>query len=365
MRRAPCYFARMLLPHLDPDDLYDALLRRDAAYDGRVYVCVSTTGIFCRLTCPARKPRKENCTFHSTIADCLGAGFRACRKCHPTAPAAHADPAVIALMAALAAEPERVWREADIAARGHDPSTVRRSFRRHYGMTFLELARLERLRLGVQSLSQGARVIEAQVAAGYESPSAFREAMAKVVGRAPGTFHDDALVRMDWVATPLGPMIAAADARALHLLEFVDRPALPREVQSLAKAAAGSLGFGRFGMHDQVQAELDRYFGGQSGCFALPLAERGTPFERSVWRALRTIPAGQTRSYSQLADEIGRPSAVRAVARANGANAIAIVTPCHRVIGADGALTGYGGGLWRKQRLIEIERSYAEEKTGE
>lgn len=349
---------------LPPDAiLYAALLARDSAWEGRAFVGVTSTGIFCRLTCPARNPRPENCRFFSTPAAALAAGFRACKRCHPLAPEALADPLVGALLAALDADlkagPEARWTEARVVEAGFDPSTVRRVFRRHFGVTFLDLARQRRLGAGMKTLVAGGKVIEAQLEAGFESPSAFRAAFARMAGVAPGALARDAQLRADWLETPLGPMIAVADARALHLLEFVGRKALPAEVRRLHAAAKGSLGVGTLPPHDQIARELAAYFEGRSASFTVPLAQQGTPFTRRVWQALCEIPAGQTRSYSQLAQAIGRPEAVRAVARANGANQIALIVPCHRVIGADGALTGYGGGLWRKQRLIDLEQQFA------
>lgn len=348
----------MLFTLPDDDTLYTALLNRDPAYEGRAFVGVTSTGIFCRLTCPARKPLRKNCVFFETVGACLEAGFRACKRCHPLAPAAEADPTVATLLRALHAAPDHRWREADITALGVDPSTARRAFRRAFGITFLDMARHLRLRAGMDALVDGGRVIDAQVAAGYDSPQAFRDAFAGLLGVPPGQLSPAALLRADWIETPLGPLIAVADARHLHLLEFADRKALPTELRRLTKAAKGGIGLGRAAPIDQVERELAAYFAGTSADFETPLALHGPPFTRAVWQALRQIPAGETRSYGQIARAIDAPTAVRAVARANGANQIAIVIPCHRVIGADGALTGYGGGLWRKQRLIETERAY-------
>jgi AraC family transcriptional regulator of adaptative response/methylated-DNA-[protein]-cysteine methyltransferase len=166
------------------------------------------------------------------------------------------------------------------------------------------------------------------------------------------------LLQADWLTTPLGTMIAVTDNKSLHLLEFADRKALPAELKKLVDLSKGSVGVGRLAPHDVLEKELDAYFTGKSADFKIPLACHGSEFTRTVWDALREIPAGAVRSYSQIAEHIGRPTATRAVARANGANQIALIIPCHRVIGADGSLTGYGGGLWRKQKLIEIERQF-------
>ncbi|MFG5382159.1 bifunctional transcriptional activator/DNA repair enzyme AdaA [Yoonia sp. R2-816] len=352
----------MLFDLPSDDALYAALLARDPAFDGRAYVGVASTGIFCRLTCPARKPKRENCSFYNDVAACINAGYRPCKRCHPIAPEAEGDPTIQHLLDALDRDPAHRWSEADLTARGLDPSTVRRSFKRHFGVTFLDMARQRRLAHGFSALGQG-KVIDAQLDAGFDSPSAFRAAFAKLIGAAPNQFKSDAMLRADHIDTPLGSMIAVCDRQALHLLEFADRKALPRELQRLRKLTKGSIGVGHFDTTDQVSDQLNAYFSGRSDQFSVPLVLHGTGFTRQVWTALRDIPAGETRSYSDLARLIGAPNATRAVARANGANQIALIIPCHRVIGADGSLTGYGGGLWRKQRLIDIEKHYAKRRT--
>ena len=345
----------MLFQLPDHDTLYNALCARDPSYEGRAYVAVRSTGIFCRLSCPARNPKPENCTFYETIAQCLEAGFRPCKRCYPLGPAAESDSAIQTLLKALQDNPARRWSEADVAALGFDPSTVRRRFKRNFGITFLEMARLARMRDGFTTLSNGGRVIDAQLDAGFSSPSAFRTAFARWLGASPASFRPNARLKADWIDTPLGAMVAVSDATALHLLEFADRKALPKELQRLRVQVRGDLGFGREAPTDLVKAELAAFFDGKSAVFSVPLVLHGTAFTKTVWRALREIPAGATRSYSDIARAIDQPTATRAVARANGANQIAIVIPCHRVIGMDGSLTGYGGGLWRKQKLIELE----------
>ncbi len=339
-----------------PDDttLYAALLARDASYDGRAYVGVRSTGVFCRLTCAARKPKQENCVFFEDAGACIAAGFRPCKRCQPLA---QPDPAIRALVDALDQQPTRRWSETDITAMGHDPSTIRRAFKRSFGMTFLEMARQRRLTHGFTTLKSG-KVIDAQLDAGFDSPSAFRAAFAKLMGIAPGSFAKDALLLADHINTPMGSMIVVCDQRSLHLLEFADRKALPTELQRLRKAAKGQIGIGRSVITDQVETALQRYFGGGCDRFDIPLTLHGSPFTKDVWTALRNIPAGTTRSYSDLARILGAPQATRAVARANGANQIALIIPCHRVLGADGSLTGYGGGLWRKRQLIDLKKHY-------
>ena len=314
--------AALFLPLPDDDTLYAALLARDPAYDGFAFVGVKSTGVFCRLTCPARKPKRENTLFFDSIKGCVEAGFRPCLRCRPLERLGTQGPLVSDLLQRLGRQPQRRWFEDDLAALGYDPSTVRR----------------------------------AQLDASFDSDSGFRSAFARLLGEPPSQLRGRELLKADWLQTPLGAMLAVADAQALHLLEFFDRPALSGELKRLQKSSGSSIGFGRFASIDRIEAELADYFGGTPVRFQTPLALNASAFTRTVWQALREVPCGSTQSYSGLARSIGSPSSVRAVARANGANQIAIVIPCHRVIGSDGSLTGYGGGLWRKRWLLEHER---------
>ncbi|MDO5528167.1 MAG: trifunctional transcriptional activator/DNA repair protein Ada/methylated-DNA--[protein]-cysteine S-methyltransferase [Paracoccus sp. (in: a-proteobacteria)] len=341
--------------------LYAALLARDPAFEGRAFVGVVSTRIYCRLTCPARKPKAENCRWFARAGDAARAGFRPCRRCHPQGAQAEHDAAVRALREAVEADPARRWSEADLADMGHDPSTVRRAFKRHFGVTFLEMARAARLREGARHLGKGAKVIDAQLDSGFESASGFRAAFARLFGHPPAAMKGQGGMVADWIDTALGGMIAIGDAEALHLLEFSDRKALPRQLARVSRAAGGRIALGRNEVTEAAEAQLGAFLAGKRARFDLPIAPHGTTFQREVWDALCAIPAGQTRSYAQIAATIGRPTATRAVAAANGANGIAIVIPCHRVIGADGSLTGYAGGLWRKERLIAVEAGYRAE----
>ena len=341
----------MLFDLPNDDTLYAALIARDAAFNGRAFVGVTSTGIFCKLTCPARKPKRENCIFYNSAAAALNAGYRPCKRCHPLS---STDPPVQKLLNALDARPDHRWCETDVAALGLDPSQMRKAFKRAFGMTFLDMARQRRLALGFNALAADHSVIDAQLLAGFESGSAFRAAFAKRIGLAPGAFRKDALLQADFINTPLGAMIAVSDQTHLHLLEFFDRKALPSEMKRLLVQTKNTIGFGSPAPTQKTRHALDAYFAGKP-LPQVPLALHGTPFTKSVWRALQNIPTGETRSYGQLAKDLGQPTATRAVARANGTNQIAILIPCHRVIGADGSLTGYGGGLWRKQKLLETE----------
>ena len=349
----------MLFDLPDDDVLYAALIARDPAYDGFAFVGVKSTGIFCRLTGPARKPKRENSVFYPSMVSAMEAGFRPCKRCRPLMQGGEKDPLVLKLLAALENEPDRKWSEGDVQAMNVDPSTVRRAFKRQFGITFLEMARLRRVGKGVDALAGGEAVIEAQLDASFGSGSGFRAAIIRQIGSNPSQARKHQFLKADWLDTPIGSMLAIASRDALYLLEFIDRPALPNEIERLKQLTSSEIIFGRTSLTNQVEQELAAYFAGERQTFGIPLAESGSLFTRKVWDALRAIPAGELRSYSALAADIGQATASRAVARANGANQIAILIPCHRVIGADGSLTGYGGGLWRKRWLIEHERRMA------
>jgi AraC family transcriptional regulator of adaptative response/methylated-DNA-[protein]-cysteine methyltransferase len=188
----------------------------------------------------------------------------------------------------------------------------------------------------------------------YEST--FREAVSRIIGDSPAASKGCELLKSDWIETPIGAMLAIADANALHLLKFFDGKALPNELKCLQEKTRSSIAFGRLPPIDSIAKELGDYFAGRSAVFKTPLACHGSAFTCKVWGALKAIPPGSTRSYSEIAHDVEQPSGTRAVGRANGANQIVIVIPCHRVIGVDGSLTGYGGGLWRKHWLLEHER---------
>jgi AraC family transcriptional regulator of adaptative response/methylated-DNA-[protein]-cysteine methyltransferase len=192
--------------------------------------------------------------------------------------------------------------------------------------------------------------------AGYDSLSGFQDAFRHYFGTTPTDLVGSLVIEVSRLPTPLGPMLAGASAEALVLLEFVDRRALPTQVRRIRQRMGAVFVPGRNRLIDQTAHALNEYFSGDRQDFGIPITMPGTPFQRDVWKALREIPYGETRSYGELARSVGRPSAVRAVGTANGHNALAIVVPCHRVVGSDGKLVGYGGGLWRKQRLLEIER---------
>jgi AraC family transcriptional regulator, regulatory protein of adaptative response / methylated-DNA-[protein]-cysteine methyltransferase len=336
-----------------------AYLSRDPAYDGLFFVGVRTTAIFCRPTCPARSPLPKNVEYFPTSAAAVFAGYRACKRCRPMAVENQPEWAT-ALLSEVERDPAARIMESDLRRRGVDPATVRRHFLRHYGMTFQAYTRARRLSRAFRSIREGMPLDEAILDSGYESHSGFREAFVQTLGCTPGKSQSQPCVVLTWMTTPLGPMIAGATDDGICLLEFSDRRMLEAQFETVRRQLGG-LGVMGTNQHlEQLRAELADYFRGSLRKFTTPLVYPGTPFQRQVWEKLLEVPYGQTRSYQELAAQLGNPAAVRAVGRANGMNRLAIVIPCHRIVNKNGDLGGYGGGLRRKQYLLNLEQAAGE-----
>jgi AraC family transcriptional regulator of adaptative response/methylated-DNA-[protein]-cysteine methyltransferase len=340
------------------DEMQRAYLDRDAAYNGLFFLAVRTTGIFCRPTCPARKPLPKNVEYFATPRAAMVAGYRPCKRCKPLE--IDEQPAWAAeLIAEVERDAGARITEGDLRARGVDPATVRRYFQKEYGMTFQAFARARRLSEAFTQIREGGSLDDAVLESGYDSHSGFREAFAKLFGAAPGGARNGDCVRLAWMRSPLGPLVAGATAEGICLLEFSDRRMLEAQFTAVRRLIKAPVVPGTNAHLELLEQELDDYFAGTLTRFTVPLIYPGTEFHRQVWEQLLDIPYGQTRSYQELAVAIGNPQAVRAVGRANGLNRIAIVIPCHRVINKDGGLGGYGGGLRRKEFLLNLERQKA------
>jgi AraC family transcriptional regulator of adaptative response/methylated-DNA-[protein]-cysteine methyltransferase len=245
----------------------------------------------------------------------------------------------------------------DLRAFGIGPARARRYFREHFGMTFQAYQRARRMGQALAELQNGGKDVEVALNQGYESSSGFRDAFGKTFGRPPGKSRAVACIVSRTLESPIGPLVVAATDEGVCLCEFVDRRSLKTQLKTVQQRLGASLVPGDNEHLEQLADELSRYFAGRLTEFTVPLVTRGTPFQQMVWERLRQIPFGQTMSYGQLAEAIGRPGAQRAVGKANGDNRIAIVIPCHRVVQSDGQLRGYGGGLWRKRFLLDHEHN--------
>jgi AraC family transcriptional regulator, regulatory protein of adaptative response / methylated-DNA-[protein]-cysteine methyltransferase len=329
---------------------------RDASYDGVFFLAVRSTGIFCLPSCPARKPDPANVAYYSSAREAVFAGFRPCKRCRPMSPiGAHPD-WVAGLLARVDREPAARYTDATLRSLDVEPSRVRRYFQKTYGMTFQAYCRGRRLGKSLEQIRKGADLDDVALGYGYDSHSGFREAFTRTFGRAPGQSRDTDCVVTAWLESPLGPLVAGATAGGICLLEFTDRRMLETQFSILRRRLGRAIIPGENEHTRMLRDELNEYFRGSLKTFSVPLVRPGTAFQTRVWDALLRIPYGTTVSYEDIAREIGTPTAHRAVGHANGLNRIAIVIPCHRVVNKNGALGGYGGGVWRKQKLLQMER---------
>jgi len=336
--------------------MYKALVEKDSTFEGVFFVGVKTTGIFCRPTCPARKPKAENVEYFSSSNDALYSGYRPCKRCHPLDKEKEVSPLFKKLCKMIEINPDKKITGIQLKTMGIDPSTARRQFQKYYGMTFQAYHRARRMGQALHEIRKGKSVIGVQLDKGYDSASGFWAAFKHLFGVPPNKSEKINCLFARWIDTPLGAMVAIANNEGLYLLEFVDRRGLENEIITLRKRTGFTILPGDNSRLDKITEEIKNYFDGKSIRFTIPIIMTGSPFEQSVWKLLQKIPPGETKSYSYMAEKLNKPGGARAIGRANGKNCIAIVVPCHRVIRADGSLCGYGGGVWRKQWLLDHEK---------
>ncbi len=341
------------------DTFYSALSRRDSAFEGIFVVGVKTTGVFCRPTCSARMPKRENVEFFQSAREALAHGYRPCKICTPMQYQGSPPDWIKPLLNEITTTPTLKLRDRDLRERGLEPSRVRYWFKKQHGMTFQGYLRSMRISQAFGKIKNGEKVADTAFESGYQSLSGFGDSFKKTAEFSPSKSQSNQLIQTARITTPLGPMLAGSTAEGICLLEFTDRRMLETEIRRLSSLLNGRFVPGVSKHLDKLNQQLDEYFSGRRKEFDVPLILPGTPFQKKVWAELQAIPYGTTRSYKEQAELIGDPKAVRAVAKANGDNSIAILVPCHRVIGANGELTGYGGGLWRKEYLLKHEGSFS------
>jgi AraC family transcriptional regulator of adaptative response/methylated-DNA-[protein]-cysteine methyltransferase len=332
-----------------------AYIQRNPAFDGIFFLGVRSTGIFCRPSCSARKPKPVNVEFYSTAREALFAGYRPCKRCSPMASVGEIPSWIKPLLAAIEDAPARRMKDRDVRLLGIDPARARRFFKNRFGMTFQAYCRGRRLGGAFQEIRKGTALDDVALGYGFESHSGFREAFGRTFGAPPGRSASASAITVTWLESPLGPLLAGARDGKLVLLEFSDRRMLEAQFTTLRRLFKCPIVPGESPVFTALRSQLARYFEGKLRRFSIPLAYPGSPFQQKVWDGLLSIPYGKTLSYEGLARRIGDVRAQRAVGHANGLNRIAIIIPCHRVVNKSGKLGGYGGGLWRKQRLLELE----------
>jgi AraC family transcriptional regulator of adaptative response/methylated-DNA-[protein]-cysteine methyltransferase len=341
---------------LDPETAWAAFMRRDRSWDGRVIGAVSTTGVYCKPSCPARRPKREHVTFFASGEEARAAGYRPCLRCKPDEVGRDREAVAAAVKFIEAAEETPTLAQVAEAV-GYAPHHFQRIFKRDLGVSPAEYARALRNRRTEAALKANGRVTDAVYDAGYSGPSSFYSDAKERLGMTPSAWRDGGrgeTIRWTHFDSPLGQMLIAATSKGICRLTFDD------SVETLERLFPNAtIVEDDGGMKELVEGAL-RAIEKPLAMPDLPIDVAGTAFQESVWRELRKIPAGETRSYAEIAAAIGHPKAVRAVGSANGDNHVCVLIPCHRVIRSDGSLGGYGGGIERKIKLLEAEGYSAE-----
>lgn len=346
---------------LTNDIMYQALYDKDPGFEGVFFAAVKTTGIFCRPTCTARKPKKENTEFFKTSKEALLKGYRPCKVCSPLEKYRETPDFIKEVLKELSENPSEKLSDYDLFKRGIEPSKMRRWFMKNHGITFQSYQRMYRINSAFKKIHRGESVTSAAYDSGFESVSGFTDRFKTVFGVSPNKSRSRRVIDLKRIETILGTMYVCAVDEGVCLLEFTDRRMLETSFLDLAKRLNATIVQGESKHFVLLEKELQEYFEGSRQVFTVPLFTPGSAFQQKVWQALQAIPFAKTVSYKDQAHAIGMPDAVRAVANANGKNRVSIIIPCHRVVGSDGQLTGYGGGVWRKKALLELEEKYAGE----
>lgn len=336
---------------VDSDGAWAAFERRDRNWDGRVIGAVKTTGIYCKPSCPARRPKREHVEFFADAASARSAGYRACLRCRPDD--IGRDREAVAKAVRLIEQSEASPNLTDLAAEvGYAPHHFQRIFTRDVGVSPAAYARALRMNRAKDALGENGSVTEAIYDAGYSGPSRFYADAKERLGMTPSAWRDGGrgeTIRYAVKDSPLGPLLIAATAQGICRLTFdEDESVLKRRFPNATVIPDdGSISDWAEGVLLAIEHPAQTP--------ELPIDVRGTAFQEAVWKELRKIPLGETRSYADIAAAVGQPQAVRAVGTANGSNPVAVLVPCHRVIRSDGTLGGYAGGLERKRKLLTAE----------
>jgi AraC family transcriptional regulator, regulatory protein of adaptative response / methylated-DNA-[protein]-cysteine methyltransferase len=359
----------IVVPSYFPGKQWQQVLERDARADGQFVYAVKSTKIYCKPSCASRRPTRKQVSFFPTPALAEAAGYRACKRCEPERAEAKADPqagAIAAVTEYLKEHSEERTRLADVAkATGVGRLTILRGFKRVLGVSpgqYAKEARLERFKNKVREPRKGnAPITDAIYEAGYGSSSRLYEKSSTALGMTPRVMREGGaglLIRYTTAASPLGRMLVATTDVGICSITFGrDDKELVAELRVKFSKAQLVPAKGNTGWLADAVAFVASQLGEHPLAATFPIDVRATAFQQRVWKALQAIPRGETRSYSEVALQLGVPKASRAVGAAIGANPVAVVVPCHRVVGKDGSLTGYRWGVERKRRLLEAEKA--------
>jgi len=341
------------------DRRWQAVIERNASLDGTFVFAVSSTGVFCRPSCPSKRPRRENVRFFDRAAEAEQAGYRACLRCRPKAVDGNPQAALVRAVCRHIEQHIEDRLTLSLLAREfrRSPFHLQRTFKSVLGVSpkaYMDACRLRQVK---QNLQAGHSVTTSLYAAGYGSSSRLYERTGAQLGMTPEKYRRGALaavVRYTIAPSPLGRMLIAATDKGICAIQFADSD------QELQQGLMREFPFAVRRRDDEAMAQwkasLERLIQGQEANPSLPLDIRATAFQRRVWECLQRIPRGETRSYSTVARKIGMPKAIRAVARACATNPVAVAIPCHRVVREDGGLGGYRWGIERKEKLLAMEQ---------
>jgi AraC family transcriptional regulator of adaptative response/methylated-DNA-[protein]-cysteine methyltransferase len=344
------------------DEYWQAVLRRDRLCDGQFVYAVRSTGVYCRPSCPARRPRQEQVVFFASPAAAAEAGFRACRRCQPDQPAPdEPNLATVQQICRYLEQPhEHAPTLAELSQQFHlSPYHLQRTFKRIVGVSPRQYAAARRLERFKNGLKDGQAVTDALFDAGYQSASSAYGPARRQLGMPPAVYQSggqDIAISFTLAPSALGWLLLAATDKGVCAIKFGDdEAALERSLRNEFPSAA----IERSSRLEQWLSALQDYLQGVQPHINLPLDVRATAFQQRVWEALRAIPFGETRSYQDVARAIGQPNAARAVAQACAHNPVPLVIPCHRVVRQDGTLGGYRWGVERKKKLLVHELQHA------
>jgi len=329
----------------------NAFLKKNKKFLDKFYVGVKSTGIFHKSVCSVRKPSKKNMDFFSSVKVALDYGYRPCKVCHPVIPNEETSSSIIKLLDIVDHDSEYSIKDYDLLKQGNDPNKLRRWFKKHHGFTFQAYLKYNRINHKFGNICFNK---ELAVHNAYHT----RKPLLQVAETSEDYNKDEIpkqYIAINRIETPIGPLLAGANKDGICLLEFTDRRMLETQIKILEKRLNAELYPGKSEYFEPLDNELKEYFNGKRKAFSIPLVTPGTPFQKLVWEAIEDVPFGKLRTYKEQSIQINNPKAVRAVGSANGDNRIAILIPCHRIIGNNGSLVGYGGGLWRKRFLLDLE----------
>jgi AraC family transcriptional regulator of adaptative response/methylated-DNA-[protein]-cysteine methyltransferase len=330
-------------------EMFEAFMHPKENDDKLFFVGVISSGVFNTATCFSKKPLKENMVFFSSTKEALDLGYRPCLQCQPMLANTDAPEKYKELLAEIDRDPSIEIEDEDLAKMDIDAKSIKAWFKQYHGISFQAYLRYQRINhlFGNIRVDKHPKIHRAyhigEIVHGIEE------------GDSTETIVNKNIIYINRIATPIGPVLVGANDDGICLLEFSDRKILENQLKSIEKHFEAVLTPGESEYFTLLAKELDAYFKGELRTFTVPLSIAGTVFQENVWKSLIEIPYGQTRSYKEQSIALKNPKAIRAIAHANGENRIAILIPCHRIIGSDGDLVGYGGGLWRKRFLLDLE----------